>query len=289
MLEDDFGDIIGKSRYGKGKNLAELSRQSNVSETRISALEAYAPPTQDEVFSLGSSLDLNLEKLRISAEASWAPSIKRPYLVDPDQSPPLEMIHTIDGHIGSYAVKGYLFIDWESQVCMLFDTGYSPDKVIAFLKQNALRLLGIGLTHAHPDHIGGLQDIQAYADVPVYLHHKEGPGFKRLKHRVAVDEKTRIEIGRFQVTARSTPGHTDGGMTYFMDTSPEISGRFAFVGDAVFAGSIGRSKSSVTYQTLRNSVGKIILSLPLDTLLFPGHGPVTTVQEERAHNPFFDF
>jgi len=287
MLEDAFADIIGKARFGKGWSLSELKGRSNIAEARITALEEEAPPTQDEISRLADALTLDPEKLGGIARAAWEPHIAPPYLVDTDTDPAKDMIHIIDGRIGSYPVNGYFFIDWKNRECVLFDTGYSPKKVLAFLKEMGLRLVAVCLTHAHPDHIGGIEDIQSQVDGPVYLSSNEVSGNFRLKNHTPVVEKTTLAVGRFKISARSTPGHTDGGTTYYMDTGPLVPKKLAFVGDALFAGSIGRAKASDTYPALLNSVKEVILSFPSDTVLFPGHGPVTTVGEECKHNPFF--
>ncbi len=287
MLEDGFADIIEKARFGKGWSLPELARRSMISEARISALEEEAVPEQDEVTSLGSLLGLDVKKLRGISNLSWEPDHSPPYILDPDLTFLNDMVYVIDGKIGSYAVNGYFFIDWKSRECVLFDTGYSPGRVIAFLEENTLRLVAICLTHAHPDHIGGVQEVQAHIDAPLYLHMNETHDKIGLKRRIPVEEKMAIAVGRFTITARLTPGHTDGGTTYFIDALPGLPPSIAFVGDALFAGSIGRAKASGTYGTLLDSVKKVILSFPPTTLLFPGHGPVTTVEEENKHNPFF--
>lgn len=287
MLEDGFADIIGKARFGKGWSLSDLSDRSKIAETRITALEEEAPPKPGEVTSLGSLLDLDVKKLQDSSDCTWEPNARPPYILDPDLTPSNDMVHIIEGKIGNYPVNGYLFIDWKRRECVLFDTGYSPDKVIAFLQENDLRLIAICLTHAHPDHIGGVEEVQSQVNTPVYLHMNEAPGKIGLNRRMLVEEKMTIALGRFTITARLTPGHTDGGVTYFIDSLPGIPTSIAFVGDALFAGSIGRAKASETYTTLLNSVKKVILSFPPATMLFPGHGPVTTVEEENRHNPFF--
>lgn len=287
MLEDGFADIIGKARFGKALSLSELEDRSGVSKARITALEAEALPEKDEITSLGSSLDLDCRKLLEIADASWAPDPRPPYLVDSDLTTSPDMVHVIDGKIGSYPVNGYFFIDWEKKECALFDTGYSPGKVIAFLQQKALRLSAICLTHAHPDHIGGVEKVQSYSEAPVYLHRNENLGKIRLKRQIHIEDKMKITVGRYLITARFTPGHTDGGTSYFVDTSPYPPFTLAFVGDALFAGSIGRAKSPQTYPTLLDSVKDVILSFPPATVLFPGHGPVTTVAEENVQNPFF--
>ncbi len=287
VLEDGFADIIGKARFGKGWSLFELANRSMISESRIADLEAEARPSASEVASIGAPLDLDVKKLQVGSDLAWAPNLKPPYVVDPGETVSNDMVHVIDGKIGSYPVNGYLFTDWKSRESVLFDTGYSPDKVIAFLEKNALRLVAICLTHAHPDHIGGIKEIQSHSDAPVYLHRDEIPGNIGLKRRILVKEKMAIALGRFTITARLTPGHTDGGTSYFIDSVSGRSKGIAFVGDALFAGSIGRAKSPGSYPTLLNSVKNIILSSPSETLLFPGHGPVTTVGAENANNPFF--
>jgi len=287
MLEDGFADIIGKARFGKGVSLSELARRSLISETRITALENEVKPSQGEITSLGSLLGLDVKKLRGISEHSWKPTLSPPYILDTDKKASVDMIHVIDGKIGNYPVNGYIFIDWKRGECVLFDTGYSADKVITFLKENSIRLLAICLTHAHPDHIGGVQEIQGYTNVPVYLHIDEMIGKIDLKSRIYIEEKMTIKVGRFTAMARLTPGHTDGGVSYFMDLQTEIPRTIAFVGDALFAGSIGKAKSSETYKTLLDSVQNVILSYPPSTLLFPGHGPVTSVEEEHKYNPFF--
>lgn len=289
MLEDGFADIIGKARFGKGWSLFELASRSMISESRLADLEAEARPSTNEVASLGETLDLDTDKLQMISDFAWAPDLKPPYVVGPGQTSSNEMVHVIDGKIGSYPVKGYFFTDWERRESVLFDTGYSPDKVIDFLRENRLRLLAVCLTHAHPDHIGGIKEIQSHIDVPVYLHRDEPPGNIGLNQRISVEEKMEIAVGRFTITARLTPGHTGGGTSYFIDALPGKPKTIAFVGDALFAGSIGRAKSSKTYATLLNSVKSVILSYPPETLVFPGHGPVTSVKAENTHNPFFKY
>lgn len=289
-LEDDFEDIIGKARYGKGWSLSDLARRSSLTEKRIADLEEGAVPESTEIALLASPLKLDHKKLTLIAHAAWAP--EKGYQCDLFNNgvSPKGMIHVIDGRIGSYPVNGYIFIDWEHRQSVLFDTGYSPDRVIRFLRRMKLQLVAICITHAHPDHIGGVEHIQKETGALIYLHSTEMSfQMKRLKWMVQMEEGTTIPVGRFQVEARETPGHTMGGTTYLIPSSPELVYPIAFVGDALFAGSLGRAQSSASYPLLLRSVRNKILSLPNNTLLFPGHGPLTSVKEERLHNPFFDF
>jgi glyoxylase-like metal-dependent hydrolase (beta-lactamase superfamily II) len=92
-------------------------------------------------------------------------------------------------------------------------------------------------------------------------------------------------LGSLRITNRDTPGHAEDGVTYIIGNFPDDVPHLALVGDAIFAGSIGRGNQS--WELARQKVREQILTLPPETLLCPGHGPLTTVAEEKAHNPFF--
>ena len=288
MLEDTFSDIIGKARYGKHWSFSELARRSGLKEGRLAELEEDDKPTKDEVFALASALELDERKLEVIAQTAWEPEVLAPYLPSNQDQSSKDMIQTIDGKIGNYPVNGYLLIDWENRIGVLFDTGYSPDRILKFLKDKVIRLAAICITHAHPDHVGGAALLQSETGAPIYLHLNEimtqADRFTRL---VSITEERMIRIGPFQILVRETPGHTDGGISYYLQSQSNIARPVAFVGDALFAGSLGRAKSSRSYPLLLRSVRNKILSLPTETMLFPGHGPVTSVSEEKEHNPFF--
>jgi glyoxylase-like metal-dependent hydrolase (beta-lactamase superfamily II) len=88
-----------------------------------------------------------------------------------------------------------------------------------------------------------------------------------------------------RISHRDTPGHAEDGVTYIVGTWPEDAPHVAIVGDAIFSGSMGRGNQS--WELAKQKVREQILSLPADTLICPGHGPLTTVAQEKAHNPFF--
>lgn len=280
MLEDNFSDIIGKARYGKGWSLPDLARRAGLSAPRIEALEEGSAPSGAEIALLASALELHPQKLTTIAEGKWEP------VCAPMEWPGL-VVRRIDGRIGSYPVNGYLAIDPARKEAALFDTGYSPDRVTRLLAQEELRLVALCITHAHPDHIGGAERIRSATGAPIYLHPNELPGEKKTLEVVPTKEGGVISVGGFEIHPLFTPGHTPGGTSFLIDRSPDVPSPIVFVGDALFAGSLGRARSSSTYPVLLHSVQTVLLSLPEETRLFPGHGPATTVGEERMRNPFF--
>lgn len=278
MLEDTFGDIIGKARFGKGWSPDALAGKTRLTQERIEALEGGADPSQEEIEHLSSALSLDAGKLAAIARSEWEP---RPIK-------PIPMIRWIDGKIGIYPVNGYLFVDSATGEGALFDTGYSPDQILAEIKKEKIRLVALCITHTHADHVGGADRIHAATGAPVYLHSDEFSGGGRPPQGVTfLKEGMDIPVGRFYVRHRRSPGHTPGGTTFFIEPMNDLERPVAFVGDALFAGSLGRAQSAATYPVLLRSVREAILSLPKETYLFPGHGPATTVAEEQRHNPFF--
>lgn len=288
MLEDTFADIIGKARFGLGVSFSSLAERSGLPEKRIRGLEEGELPLGEEIDLLASELSLDAGKLADIALGRWEPMLPPPYFPSDRGESDHPILRRIDGRIGSYPVNGYLFIDRAQGEGILFDTGYSPGRVVRMVEEEAIRLVALCITHSHPDHIGGAEKIRAATCSPIYLHPNElSPDQRWPKGMIPLKEKEPISVGRFQVRTLKTPGHTPGGTTYFIGTSQSPEEAMAFVGDALFAGSLGRAQSPSSYATLLNSVRAEILSLRKETLLFPGHGPVTTVEEEQKHNPFF--
>ena len=194
-------------------------------------------------------------------------------------------VETVLGSIGGYEVKGYVVHDCGEAV--FIDTGYNPKGMLRVLHEKQLRLRAICLTHGHSDHAEGIDEILKAVPVPVYL----GPGDLDLLGWRPTDDILKVpqdggtvNIGGLTVTFMTTPGHTPGGVCYCVDQADRP---LCFVGDTLFAGSIGRSNPAGLYPTHLESVRRRVLKLSHETCLFPGHGPATTVREELLHNPFF--
>ena len=274
-LEDDFSDIIKKARTGQQRSLADVSRSSGLAEAEIRDLERGHTPKRDEhIVALADALGLRTEPLRRIAGRTWAP----------EPMPPFDGLETVVGSIGGYEVKGYVLRDAGEAV--MIDTGYNPAAMLDLLARCNVRLKAICLTHGHADHAEGIRDVLQQWPVPVYLGRDDrnlldwSPPATVLKDP---EDGASIQVGALTLSFMATPGHTPGGICYRVETPTR---RVCFVGDTLFAGSIGRSNPANLYAAHLESVRQRVLKLNHDTLLFPGHGPATTVREEVVHNPF---
>ena len=171
----------------------------------------------------------------------------------------------MEGEVNAYIVIG------EDNTCVIIDTAQVPDKIIEFVKKEKLEPEFTLETHEHQDHIEGMKKIHEELEIS-YLD------FEDLKDESVIsygynkvgEEKKKIKVFR-------TPGHSEKSLTFQI-------GKFLFVGDLIFAGSFGGGMYS--YDKLLKSAKKI-LNLDENLFIFPGHGPVTTVKEERENNAFF--
>jgi hydroxyacylglutathione hydrolase len=272
MLEDDFADIIKKARHGLGLKLEQAAEMASLPPAVLRELESGRQPQRDEILAIAAPLGLDGSKLASLACDGWAP-------VEPSGA---DKILTIHGDIGGYAVKGYLLYDPTTRDAVLIDTGYNPGAVLQQVERERLRLTAVCLTHGHVDHAGGLDDILSRWPVPVYMGQQD---WNLLSWQPPVSacrfikDGEQLPVGGSTVTFMTTPGHTPGGVCYRATDA-------VFVGDTLFAGSIGRANPASLYPVHLKSVRERLLTLPDPLALFPGHGPATTVAEEKAHNPF---
>ena len=275
-LEDDFSDIMKKARSGLKLSVGDLARLTGLPGADITALERGDQlHDRAELLAITAALGLRLSSLEAIVLNKWIP---RPLPLMPG-------IETVQGEINGYAVKGYVIHDAGEAV--LVDTAYNAEMMLEILEARRLHLVGICLTHGHADHAEGIQQILNRWPVPVYL----GPADLGLLHwkpserqLARPDHGGTIRVGKLEIRCLATPGHTAGGICYRVEMP---WGPVTFVGDTLFAGSIGRSNPAQLYPTHLESVQRHVMTLPPDCLLLPGHGPGTTVQEELEHNPFY--
>ena len=271
-LEDHLGDIVRKARTAAGISQESAAEGAGMSAIELQALEQTGQ-WQGNANWLALAPRIHLDGPKLNQIAlGWMPSRK-------DLSPWREL-RVITTTRGGNAVNCYLVWDEVSREAALFDTGWEAQPVAELVAENQLQLRHIFITHGHDDHVAALDDLRRqFPKVRLHSGSRSAP----------VDQRNRsndfIHLGSLRITHRDTPGHAEDGTTYIVGTWPEDAPHVAVVGDALFAGSIGRGNQS--WDLARQKVREQILALPPETLLCPGHGPLTTVAEEKAHNPFF--
>lgn len=271
-LEDHLGDIIRKARLMSNTPAAVAAHAAGLTETELAGLEETGITSRRPNFSaLAGAVGLNSEKLAIIANG-WLPREK-----DLTRWRELRVFTTAGNGI---TVNCYLVWDDSTRAAALFDTGFDAPPVLAAIAARQLYLHHVFITHAHTDHIAGLGAIRAaIPGVMVHSSSQNAPVEQRNKAGEGVP------LGSLCITHRATPGHAEDGTTYLVGNWPDAAPLAAIVGDAIFAGSIGRGNQS--WELARSKVREEILTLPAETLICPGHGPLTTVAEETANNPFF--
>ncbi|HUA37204.1 MAG TPA: MBL fold metallo-hydrolase [Candidatus Sulfopaludibacter sp.] len=271
-LEDHLGDIIRKARDMSQVSAAAAAKAADISESELAALEESGRTgKQPNLAALARLVGLHPAKLEGIAQG-WLP-------VEKDLSVWHELrAFTTAG--GGMTVNCILIWDEVTREAALFDTGFDARPVLDCIAENQLQLRHIFITHSHWDHVEALPKLRAaWPKARLHTGSKNAPVDQRNKPNEI------IHLGGLRITHRETPGHANDGVTYIVGNWQEDAPHVAVVGDTIFAGSMGNGNGA--WELARQKVREQILSLPPATLLCPGHGPLTTVAEEKEHNPFF--
>jgi hydroxyacylglutathione hydrolase len=265
-LEDNVSDVIGKAQRGLGISDSQLAERAGVTADRVRSLRA-GDFDDDAIERVAPVLKLNAAALRKLASGNWNP----------------EPIGEIDGlaqfntTYHDITVNAYLVWDPATRDAVAFDTGADCGEMLRRIDEKKLSVRLILLTHAHPDHVADLRRLKKATGAPVYISDLEPE-----EGAQTIAEGKRFRAGSLKIEARQTSGHSPGGLTYVVNG---LARPIAIVGDSLFAGSMGGG--NVSYEdALRNNREKI-LTLPDETIVCPGHGPLTTVGKEKQDNPFF--
>lgn len=254
-LEDNWRDILGKAARAQGLDLA--------------AYPSLASGTWDPQAAQEACLQFGLAfpALRVLAEGRWRPA--EPRLPDG--------LAAFSSPFGDMTVNAYLAWDPATRLAAAFDTGADCSAMLRELETRHLKLEALFLTHTHGDHVYEFDRIREKTGCHAYACQLEP-----FAGSTSFEPGRTFTVGGLHIESRLTSGHSPGGTTYHIHG---LRLPVSITGDALFAGSVGGIKQH--YTDALAQIRREILSRPDHTLLCPGHGPITTVAEEKRHNPFF--
>lgn len=196
---------------------------------------------------------------------------------------------------GAFAENCYILVDRDARDAVMVDPGEEADRFLHRLATERVTLQAVWLTHSHADHILGTARVVEATGVPLYLHPEDRPLYDALPQQSAwlglepsvppppdrqLTHGMQLRLGGLTFEVRHVPGHSPGHVAF-------VGHGAAVVGDALFAGSIGRTDlPGGDTETLLASIRDQLLTLPDETVVYPGHGPATTIGQERRTNPF---
>jgi hydroxyacylglutathione hydrolase len=204
----------------------------------------------------------------------------------------LKLLSLIVGQLG---VNCYIPYCEETLKCAVIDPGDKAEKILRLIKKYNLKTKYILLTHGHFDHIGAVKELQEQTGAQVGIHPLDaemltdpsaslssffGIELAQVPADVLVEDDMNLHIGNIMLRAIHTPGHTRGGLCYLGDG-------FLITGDTLFAGSVGRTDlPDGSHAALIQSIRQKLLTLDDDLIIYPGHGGISTLGQERKSNPF---
>lgn len=267
-LEDNFTDIIAKAQRGLAISDEDLAKRAEISVADLAALKRGEP--------LAAVLRRVARHLRLSPDALEAIMLKTWYPSQPNFPTGFAAFNTAFDDI---TVNSYLVWDGRTKQAAAFDTGANCDAVLDTIAAEKLKLVYIFVTHTHEDHIADLPKLTDATKAGIWSHELEPVAFPNAK---TFKENAHFHVGPLAIKTLLTSGHSPGMSTFYITG---LSWPLAVVGDAIFSGSMGGSPTHFQEQ-LKNNRDKILV-LPRDTVLACGHGPLSTLGQEKVHNPFF--
>jgi glyoxylase-like metal-dependent hydrolase (beta-lactamase superfamily II) len=197
--------------------------------------------------------------------------------------------------VGPLAANCFIVADSSERIAVIIDPGDWPDQIMSAVAKLDVKVTHILCTHGHFDHIGGVATVKAKTGAKFLIHRADLPFVKRAQQSALewgmhveqppipdgyVDENDEIRAGKLKFKVLHTPGHSPGGVSFCIN-------RKVFVGDTLFAGSVGRTDfPGGSFETLCNSIRAKLYKLPDQTEVYTGHGPNTTIGVEKLHNAF---
>ena len=264
-IEDFYEDVVGKTARGLGHSASSLAEAAGLDREAVrEALRGNF--VEEEARKIAPVLNLNADALVLLGQSTWRPKDVN-----------LTGLALFNTTFGDMTVNAYVVWDPVSKEAAIFDSGADATEMIAFAQKEGLNVQGVWVTHTHGDHIEDIPAIVRAFDCPVYVGDKEHANFG-----TAFSAGESYSVGGLSIETRLTWGHAQGGITFVVTG---LDRPVAVVGDALFAQSMGGGM--VSFKDALETSGQEIMTLPDDTVICPGHGPMTSVGEEKQVNPFF--
>ncbi len=265
-MEDNFEDILGKAMRGLGLEDPILEFLTGVPEVTIASLKE-GEFDEAALRKVAAPLGLDSHTLVERAKGDWRP--------DPVELDGLRQFNTV---FEDMTVNYYLLWDPASKEAALFDTGTDTSDGLALVDELGLKLTHLFISHSHLDHILDRKRVEEHSPgIETFVNAYEPvEGAKRFQ------PGDTFRLGALEIETRLTKGHSPGGTTYIVKG---LAKPLAIAGDALFAQSMGGGM--VSYHDALATNRSEVFSLGDETVVCPGHGPMSTIAEEKAHNPFF--
>jgi glyoxylase-like metal-dependent hydrolase (beta-lactamase superfamily II) len=199
-------------------------------------------------------------------------------------------------NIGMLSTNCYILASGPRSEAVVIDPAGEVKRIVSRLHKQELECVGVLCTHGHVDHVAGAGPLSDAVGAPVYINEADAGALASPRTKLVglaggvlatrprqvqyLEEGDEVEYGDLSLKVLSTPGHTSGGLSFYTPG-------YLFCGDLIFQGSIGRTDlKGGSLQTLLRSVREKVWGLPDDTIILPGHGPQTTLGDEKRSNPF---
>lgn len=198
--------------------------------------------------------------------------------------------------VGQVQTNCYVVINDETKECFVVDPGASAKQLAERIRKDELNPVAILLTHGHFDHAGAAEELAKEFGVKIYAHEAEEDTLKDSNKNVSwmvganevyhadifLKDEQELEIAGFEIKVFHTPGHTEGGCCYYLKEEGVL-----FSGDTLFAQSVGRTDfPGGSMSAIVRSIKDKLMTLPEDTVVYPGHNDPTTIETERMYNPY---
>ena len=264
-IEDYYEDILAKAARGLGLSASQIAAKAGLSVDEIrNALRGKF--NEDHAHRMAGLLNLDAEALVLAGKKTWYP--------EPVDMDGLALFNT---EYGDMTVNAFLVWDSSTLQAGIFDTGANAKALLELIDEKNLEVKSVFITHTHGDHIAALDQVLATHPCPVFVGEGEKSSMGQSFAAGAM-----FDLGSLKIETRLTWGHARGGITYVITG---LDQPVAIVGDALFAQSMGGGL--VSYQAALETNRNALFTLADNTVVCPGHGPMTSIGEEKRINPFF--